>query len=183
MNVAVFQNGIEAQTAVAYTGSLITSPISMFFADVNGFGIVQHASDYSLVTPQNPAHAGEYLVAYGINLGPVSNTPASGTPAPFNPLAIVTPIFPACSIGDSIVWGNQNQAPLGQSPALFVGLTPGTVGVYQVNFQVPESLTAGNVPISFVRDWSETEYTSCPGPGSFTILITQESRTVLLPVQ
>jgi len=183
MNVQVFQNGIGAQMQAAYTGSTFSSLLSVFFADVNGFGIVQHAGDYSLVTPQNPAHAREYLVAYGINLGPVGNTPASGTPAPFNPLAIAMPVFPVCSIGDSIIWGKQDQGPLGQSPTLFVGLTPGTVGVYQVNFQVPASLPAGNVPISFGRDLSETEYTECPGPGSFTILLTQESRTVLVPVQ
>jgi hypothetical protein len=112
-NVAVFQNGIEAQVQVAYTGTTFTSPSSVFFADVNGFGIVQHVSDYSLVTPQNPAHAGEY----------------------------------------------------------------------QVNFQAPASLPAGNVPIGFARVLWETYYTSCPGPGLFAILLTQESRTVLLPVQ
>jgi uncharacterized protein (TIGR03437 family) len=182
-NVAVFQNGIEAQVEVAYTGTTFTSPLSVFFADVNGFGIVQHVSDYSLVTPQNPAHAGEYLVAYGINLGPVSNTPASGTPPPFNPLAIVTPVFPLCAIDDTISWGGPDSGASAQSPALFVGLTPGTVGVYQVNFQVPASLPAGNLSIGFGRVLSETEYTSCPGPGSSTILLTQQSRTVLLPVQ
>jgi uncharacterized protein (TIGR03437 family) len=182
LNVEVFQNGIGAQTEAAYTGSTLSS-LSVFFADVNGFGIVQHASDYSLVTPQNPAHAGEYVVAYGINLGPVGNTPASGTPAPFDPLTIAIPVFPVCSMNDVIRWGNLDSVPLGQSPALFVGLTPGTVGVYQVNFQVPASLPAGDVPISFGRDLSETNFTQCPGPGSFTILLTQESRTVLLPVQ
>lgn len=183
MSVEVFQNGVGAQMEAVYTGLTLLSPLSVFFADVKGFGIVQHASDYSLVTPQNPAHPGEYLVAYGINLGPVSNTPASGTPAPFNPLAISSPVFPVCSMIDFISWGNPDSVPSGRSPALFVGLTPGTVGVYQVNFQVPASVPAGNVPIQFVRDVAETNYTVCPGPGSFTVLLTNESRTVLLPVQ
>ena len=35
-----------------------------FFSDANGYAAAQHASDYSQVTVQNPAHAGETIIAY-----------------------------------------------------------------------------------------------------------------------
>jgi uncharacterized protein (TIGR03437 family) len=76
---------------VEYQGSILFM-VSVFLADVNGFGIVQHGSNSSFVTPQNPVHPGEYLVAYGINLGPVNNTPPTGTAAPSNPPAVSIPV-------------------------------------------------------------------------------------------
>jgi len=36
---------------------------SVFFTNADGYAVVQHASDYSLVTKQSPAHAGEFLTA------------------------------------------------------------------------------------------------------------------------
>jgi uncharacterized protein (TIGR03437 family) len=84
--VEVFQNVFRA-----HTENTQATGFSVFFSDANGYGIVQHATDYSAVTAQNPAHPGEYLIAYGINLGPVSNTPASGAQAPSSPLAMSIP--------------------------------------------------------------------------------------------
>ncbi len=36
----------------------------------------------------------------------------------------------------------------GQLPILFIGLAPGMVGVYQINFVLPEGVGSGNVPLS-----------------------------------
>jgi uncharacterized protein (TIGR03437 family) len=180
MDVEVSQDGVSAHLDAREAGSTLFN-LSIFFVDDNGYAIVQH-SDYTLVTADSPAHPGEYLIAYGINLGPVSNQPLSGSPAPFNPLAVSIPVFPVCSMTDKIRWGALDKVPLAESPAFFVGLTPGTVGVYEVIFQAPSSLPAGDIPISFVRNLAEN-VVRCPGTGLGTELLTQQGRPVLLPVR
>jgi uncharacterized protein (TIGR03437 family) len=180
LTVSVAQNGVSAQSDEPVNGYLLQP--SVFFADAKGYGFFQRATDYSRVTPDNPVHPGEYVIGYAINLGPVTHTPATGDPAPFDPLAVPTAVPPVCSMMDSIRWGATNQAPLEVAPPLFVGLAPGKVGVYQVNFQVPQSVALGDIPISFVRNLQENTF-SCPGFGSQTELITLESPTVLLPVR
>jgi uncharacterized protein (TIGR03437 family) len=57
-----------------------------FFADGNGYALAQHGSDYSLVTPQNPAHAGETIIVYADDFFPVWPSPPAGVPAPQLPL-------------------------------------------------------------------------------------------------
>ncbi len=150
--VEVRQNGIRAQTA----STQATVPTSVFFADANGNGIIQHASDYSLVTPQNPAHPGEYLLAYGINLGPVKNQPQTDAPAPFDPLAEAVKASLICGLDRTVQIGTAVVTPS------YVGLTPGTVGVYQVNFRLPPSVSVGNLPLSFVWTFGAVGFISAP---------------------
>jgi uncharacterized protein (TIGR03437 family) len=177
--VTVAQNGVSAQSSQPLSDYLTAS---VFFADANGYGIFQHASDYSRVTADNPAHRGEYVIGYGINLGPVSHTPATGAPAPFNPLAVSVAVPPVCSFTDNISWGAVDQPPIALATPSFVGLAPGTVGVYQINFQVPQSIPLADIPISFARLLQENAF-GCPGFGSQTSILTKESPAVLLPVQ
>jgi uncharacterized protein (TIGR03437 family) len=100
---------------------------------VNGQGFGQ-ASVYDvsnhLVDASNPATAGSILQIYATGLGPVSNQPASGSPATNNPPS-VTATFPLVSISGADV------------PVVFSGLVPGMVGLYQVNVVVPEGLPSG----------------------------------------
>jgi uncharacterized protein (TIGR03437 family) len=174
--VEVFQNGIRAHTEDTQTNAF-----SVFFSDANGYGVFQRASDYALVTSLNPAHAGDYVIAYGINLGPVSNTPASGTPSPANPLAYSVPPGSSetgvCSMYDSIRIGTATVLPS------YVGLAPGSVGVYQVNFQLPASVAAGNLPVTLVRALTVFPWGECPGDGLGELSSAETSRAVTLPVR
>jgi uncharacterized protein (TIGR03437 family) len=80
-----------------------------------------------------PARAGEALVIYAIGLGPTTPPAASGAGAPLDPLARVEPPF-------QVVFARG----LGGGPAvdpLFAGLTPGFVGLYQVNVLIPAELS------------------------------------------
>ena len=103
---------------------------------------VTHA-DGSLVTAAKPAKAGEQLVAYAVGLGYADPFPVTGaaspSPAPrartqfrinytFSPNALP-------SIG----------IPARQSSPSFAGLSPGSVGLYQLNFIVP-AVPAGTLP-------------------------------------
>jgi uncharacterized protein (TIGR03437 family) len=93
--------------------------------------------------------AGEYLVAYMAGLGDTTVPVASGTASPSSPLAMPTNA-PVLTING------------GQSPILFAGLTPSLVGLYQLNFQVPAGLPAGNITIVVSQNGQSSNQTVLP---------------------
>ena len=98
-----------------------------------------HNADWSLVSENSPAVPEEYLILYATGLGPVTYTPPTGRPG-----------------GDNQWWGAINYAEdpvtvtIGGKSAtvLFAGLAPGFVGLYQINIQVPKTLSAGDHQIT-----------------------------------
>ncbi len=92
-------------------------------------------SDNQLVTPDNPAVASEVLVIYGTGVGSFDHPPPTGAGALLSPLArsLVTPTV---TIGGSF------------AHVQFAGLTPGFVGLLQINIQLPDSLPiASSLPL------------------------------------
>jgi uncharacterized protein (TIGR03437 family) len=87
-------------------------------------------ANYRLVSPANPTTPGADVQIYCTGLGPVTSQPATGAPALANPLSWTT-TNPTVTIGG---------AP---ASMLFSGLVPGSVGLYQVNAQVPTASTRG----------------------------------------
>lgn len=74
---------------------------------------------------------GEFITIYCTGLGAVSNPPTPGKPASNNPLSM-TLITPKVTIG-------------GQPATVsFSGLSPGFVGLYQVNAQIPDGSAGGS---------------------------------------
>ncbi len=104
------------------------------FTQGDGDAIVQN-SDYSLNTSSNPAAAGSAIIAYLTGSGPVNQSVADGAVAPSSPLVQVTSQV-------SATIGTQN------AQVLFAGLTPGLVGVLQVNVTVPAGTTTGSYPLT-----------------------------------
>lgn len=87
-----------------------------------------------VITASNPAVAGSIIQLYANGLGPVTNQPASGDPAPSGPYAETpTPV---------VIIGTQ------QAQVLFSGLAPGTGGLYVLNVVVPPSLAPGAYTIT-----------------------------------
>jgi uncharacterized protein (TIGR03437 family) len=98
--------------------------------------IAQH-SNFALVDSQNPAKRGEYLIMYLIGLGATNPPVATGSPSPgVEPLG--RPTTPTIVTIDG--------APV---EVVFSGLTPFGVGLYQINFKVPENARI-NTPLEVV---------------------------------
>jgi uncharacterized protein (TIGR03437 family) len=94
--------------------------------------VVQN-QDYSVNGPGNCAAPGSYLTAYLIGSGPLDNPVPSGAAAPQAPLSRETLVTTA-------LLGSVT------APVSFAGLTPGSVGLVQVNFQAPN--VSGDLPFS-----------------------------------
>ncbi len=102
----------------------------------SGPGTITDAVTFALVTPANPIARGKVITIFAVGLGPVSFQPASGAPSPLAPLSQST-VQVIASIGGLTV------APL------FSGLSPGFVGLYQVNLVVPQNAPTGlTVPVT-----------------------------------
>ena len=130
-------------------GNTITAQVARRGAGLYGFpgttyGIVVNASrgDGAVVfaLPNIPAfanvakgaaRAGDFLVLYGSGFGPVNPPVASGAAAGSDPLSTVTEM-PQVSFGPRFF------GPF--ADPLYVGFTPGLVGLYQVNVRVPAGL-------------------------------------------
>ena len=97
--------------------------------------VVAHA-DGSLVTASSPAKIGEEVVMYAFGLGPTSPAIPAGQPAP-----VPAPTVIGNDFGITFAYSGEGvpslqERPIQASNPLFVGLTPGQVGLYQVNFIV-----------------------------------------------
>jgi uncharacterized protein (TIGR03437 family) len=118
-------------------------------ASTTGTIVAQHGADFSLVTAASPAKPGETIVIYLLGMGATNPPVASGQPAPSNPLAMVT-AQPTITVG-------------GQSAHVdFAGLTPGFAGLYQVDFAVPTTASAGNLPVVISQNGVVTNSTTLP---------------------
>ena len=103
----------------------------------NYFPIAVHQGGSGVVTLASPARAGEIVTIYATGLGPVSPPLPDGVPAPPAPLStITTPLqfrfFPGP--------GSSGSFPDFPYPAtvFYAGLTPGFVGLYQINVRIPD---------------------------------------------
>ncbi len=126
----------DGQRGNAVTVQIASRAPRLLRLGVEDYGIIVN-QDYSIpmpVTPgvaSHPARPGDALVIYAIGLGPTTPAAASGAAAPGDPLAQVTPA-PRVYFGGAF-------ASLGvPADPLFVGLTPGFVGLYQINVVVPD---------------------------------------------
>ena len=105
----------------------------------------------SLNSASAPAVKGGTIQIFGVGQGEVSPAVADGAPASGSPLsstvAQATTDGAACVSNPSamcVVIGNSF------AEVLFSGLTPGLVGVWQINARVPANAPSGAVPVRVV---------------------------------
>ncbi|MCB1018328.1 MAG: hypothetical protein KDC27_00300 [Acidobacteria bacterium] len=115
------------------------SPGVFTFAD--GVRAVALNQDGSLNGPSLPAFAGEIVTLYATGQGLVAPALRTGEPAKANPLSRST--APTITIGG---------VTLAASDVFFSGMTPGLVGLLQLNVRIPQGAATGDdvaVTVSF----------------------------------
>jgi uncharacterized protein (TIGR03437 family) len=133
------KNSTVVSVSTAAGTSQVTVPVlgaqpGIFLLDGASSGAT-HGADGTVAGPANPASRAEALVLYLTGLGPVSNTPGSGEAASLTTLS-TTVIQPKVTIGGF------------DAPVIFSGLTPGFIGLYQVNVTVPAAVAPGTVDLT-----------------------------------
>jgi len=92
--------------------------------------IIVHV-DNSLVTPDKPANPGEVLIVYATGVGNLNHMPVTGAASPGSPLSAAVDL-PTVTVGGAA------------ASVAFAGLTPGMVGLVQINIQLPSTYAAGS---------------------------------------
>ena len=86
---------------------------------------------------------------YLAGMGATQTAVATGTPSPATQVVIA----PTVTVDGQ------------SSPVLYAGLTPGGIGLYQINFQVPASTKPGNVTVVVSQGGVTANQTTLPvGP-------------------
>jgi len=119
VSISILSGGVPGNTLEAALGA--QSP---------GVFAVVHASDGALVSADRPAGSGSVLVIYANGLGPVTPATTTGQAAAADPLSR-TQATPNVTVGGI------------PAELLFSGLTPGYVGLYQLNVRLGTGVPAG----------------------------------------
>jgi uncharacterized protein (TIGR03437 family) len=111
----------------------------------DGRVIAQHL-DFSLVTQEKPAAPGEIIVLYLVGMGATDPSVATGQQAPLAPVVAQPTVIVS-----------------GQPVTIhYAGLTPGGIGLYQINAQLPADLPDGDVELSVRQGTAEANAVMVP---------------------
>lgn len=153
-NIQVITSSGSSNMVSVYVGA--TQPGS-FTQLSNGIGYVAAQrvnNNYSLVTPANPAQPGDSIVVYTTGFGSVTPAIADGSITPTTSLtSAANPVSCYDSVSNTYI---PVPGPVCVyldgtfTSAGFEGLTPGLIGLYQVNLTVPTGLTAGDNVLELV---------------------------------
>jgi uncharacterized protein (TIGR03437 family) len=121
-----------------------TLPFDATFPPQSCYPIVTH-SDGTPVSMDAPARSGETIVIYALGLGATSPAVKTGAASPASPAAVALPIHLQFDFrpnaGPSRPYLNPLSSVAVPAPA-FAGLTPGQVGLYQINVTIPNTIPA-----------------------------------------
>jgi uncharacterized protein (TIGR03437 family) len=99
---------------------------------VTGIPTIVRSTNGELVTTSNPIHPSDHITIYLTGMGKTTPNVPTGAPAPSAPLATAL-LAPTVTLGGMSL------------PVDFAGLTPGSVGLYQINVSIPFK----GVPVGF----------------------------------
>ena len=131
-----YQMIVSANGAITLPDTLDMNPVQPGIkAFDDGHTLAQRPGDGSLVDAAHPAKPGEILTLYALGMGATNPPVASGQLAP-----AVPPFAPVTAT--PIVTVNGANADI-----LYAGLTPGAIGLYQINIRVPDNAAAGDLDV------------------------------------
>ena len=137
----VVVNGTSQSVPMALTVTELQPGVYTVDTSGSGAGIVTDALSGQLITPSNPAHAGQNLVIYMTGLGGLIGANGEQQPAD-GAIAPLTTVYRTQSNVTVTIGG----VPVAATQ--FAGLTPTLTALYQVNVQMPEGVAAsGSVPV------------------------------------
>jgi uncharacterized protein (TIGR03437 family) len=103
-----------------------------------------HTSDFRRVSVDAPIRRGEAIALFALGMGELEPSLSPGE-LPLTPLPQLA--NPPC-----VVWRFPNNAWAAQpAPPLWAGAARGLIGVYQVNFEIPASLSPGSYGLSLTE--------------------------------
>ena len=131
-----YQIIVSANGAITLPDTLDMNPVQPgVLAFDDGHTKAQRPGDGTLVDAARPAKAGEILTLYLLGMGATNPAVPTGQLAPIvEPLARVT--------AQPIVTVNGENAEI-----FYAGLTPMSIGLYQINFRVPNDALAGDLDL------------------------------------
>ena len=161
--------GSQYQVIVEVNGSLSTpmpiqlGTIAPSLANLNGLAIAEHL-DGTLVTDAAPAQPNEYITLFLSGLGATTNPVPAGaiTPIVSDPNTLSIPLVVPTMTLNGINF-----------PIAFVGLTPTTDGLFQINFQMPATVPAGDLPLLVIQGTTVTTPVLLPTAASATTIAAQ----------
>jgi uncharacterized protein (TIGR03437 family) len=155
--VQVQRDGLPGNTVSV---QVVSRAPRILLAGGTNFGAIQNARDLSYPAPvgyfgpgavSHPAQVGDVLTIYAIGLGPTSPAVATNVAAPgAEPLARLTtcPASSPCS-APVVNFGGGIFGAATATPS-YAGLSPGSVGLYQVNVAIPAGVPSGLVNVFLV---------------------------------
>jgi minor extracellular serine protease Vpr len=144
--------GVGGRPSAIYTLPLASaSPAAFEIPDSTGSRVIFAARDknFQVISSANPARRNETVSLYCNGLGAVDTTPASGDPTAPEPLAN-TRVMPKVKIGNV------------DAPVKFSGLSPGSVGLYQINVTVPAQAPTGLQPVIMTINGIDSKASNLP---------------------
>jgi hypothetical protein len=140
-DITVSENGTRSK------GFVVTPSVSNIHVAMgcgNPAGICVTHADGSLVTAGSPAHPGEIVVIYAHGLGQTDPAVPTGQPTPTPAPVVTNHIFLQFDFNSNAGPKSPSTNPLEPPVNLpeFAGLTPGEVGLYQVNVKIPDTFPA-----------------------------------------
>lgn len=115
----------------------------------DGTIIALHVATGALVSAADPARPGEFIVMFLLGMGATDNPITTGNAAPTSPLnrPLSTPTLTLAG------------KPV---PVAFAGMTPGFVGLYQINLQIPDVELDGNLVLTVSQNGDTSNSTILP---------------------
>ena len=152
LSVTVMQAGVAVarseMVAVATSPHVLNScdtSVSPFLSDDVKIGQLQAQCDPivahpngTIVTGGNPAHLGEIVAIYATGLGAGISSALIGTPAPKGGVAVDRSTIGVGFDFNPAIDPSPSDVPA-QTQPVYVGLTGGLVGTYQINVRLPHS--------------------------------------------